>query len=97
MYDASSLGYAINVAPRLDIFPYAQWRVRFKLFVQSKQFDLWEIIEDAYVVPILEKSKWCENDKRLFNMNKLLLEYLINTFHSLFSNKFANFDSAYTL
>ena len=92
MYDSSCLGYAINIAPRLDNFPYAQWRIRFKLFVQSNQFDLWKIIEDAYVVPILKKSKWCDNDKRLFNMNKLLLEYLISAFHSSFSNKFANFD-----
>ena len=55
--DMHGLGYAINIAPRFDNFPYAQWCVRFKLFVQSKHFDLWEIIDDAYIVPILEKSK----------------------------------------
>ena len=97
MNDASCLGYDSSVAPKLDNFPYAQWCVRFKLFVQSKHFDLWEIIDDAYIVPILEKSKWNKNDHRMFTMNNILLEYLLNAFNSSMSNKFVHFDSAYTL
>ena len=95
--DMHGLGYAINIAPRLDNFPYAQCCVRFKLFVQSKHFDLWKIIDDAYIVPTLEKSKWNKNDHRMFIMNNILLEYLLNAFNSSMSNKFVHFDSAYTL
>ena len=91
------LGYAINITARLDNFPYAQWCVRFKLFVQSKHFDLWEIIDDVYIVPTTEKSKWNKNDHRMFTMNKLLLEFLHNAFNSSLSNKLDSFDSAYTL
>ena len=40
MHSAPCLGYAVNIAPRLDNFSYAQWCVRFKLFVRSKHFDL---------------------------------------------------------
>ena len=91
------LGYDPIVAPKIDNLPYDQWCSRFNIFIRSKQFDLWEVIEDAYIIPTSEKSKWSNNDKRMFNMNKLLLEYLLNAFDSSFSNKFVHFDSAYNL
>ena len=91
------LGYESNVAPKFINFPYAQWASRFKLFVESRNIDLWKIIDCAYIVPTLEKSEWNKNDKRLFIMNKLLLEFLHNAFDSSLSNKFVHFDSAYTL
>ena len=48
-------------------------------------------------MPILEKSKWNRNDHRMFTMNNILLEYLLNAFNSSMSNKFVHFDSAYKL
>ena len=91
------LGYESNVAPKFIDFSYAQWASRFKLFVESRNIDLWKIIDCAYIVPTLEKSKWSNHDNKMFNMNKLLLEYLLNAFDSSFSNKFVHFDSAYKL
>ena len=91
------LGYESNVAPKFISFPYAQWVSRFKLFVESRNIDLWKIIDCAYIMPTLEKSKWSNHDNKMFNMNKLLLEYLLNAFDLSFSNKFVHFDSAYNL
>ena len=97
MNDASCLGYDSSIAPKFNAFPYAQWCFRFKIFVQSKNIDLWEIIDCAYIVPTLEKSKWSKHDKKMFIMNKLMLEFLLNAFDSFMSNKLDSFDSAYTL
>ena len=37
------------------------------------------------------------HDKKMFTMNKLVLEFLLNAFDSSMSNKLDSFDSAYTL
>ena len=78
------LGYESNVAPKFINFPYAQWASRFKLFVQSRNIDLWEVIDCAYIVPTLEKSKWSDHDNKMFTMNKCLLEFLLSAFDSSF-------------
>ena len=49
------LGYKSNIAPKFINFSYAQWASRFKLFVESRNIDLWEVIDCAYNVPTLEK------------------------------------------
>ena len=97
MNGAPSLAYDINVAHSFNVFPYAQWCFRFKIFVRSKNIDLWEVIDCAYVVPTLEKSKWSNYDKKMFTINKLVLEFLLNAFDKFISNKPAHFDSAYKL
>ena len=91
------LGYDANIAPKYKKFPYAQWCSRFKIFVESRNIDLWEVIDCAYIVSTLEISKWSNHDEKMFSMNKLLLEFLLNAFDSSFSNKFVHFDSAYKL
>ena len=91
------LGYESNVAPKFINFPYAQWASRFKLFVESRNINLWKVIDCAYIVPTLEISKWSNHDEKMFSMNKLLLEFLLNAFDSSFSNKFVHFDSVYKL
>ena len=97
MYDNFIFGYDINIAPRYSNFPYEQWCFRFKIFVESRNIDLQEVIDNAYIVPTLEKSKWNKNDHRMFTMNNILLEYLLNALDSSMSNKFVHFDSAHTI
>ncbi|XP_020270973.1 uncharacterized protein LOC109846162 [Asparagus officinalis] len=72
-------------------------KVEFKLFARSNDIDIWEIIDCAYRVPTTEKSKWNNDDKRLFALNKSLLEFLINAFGLSFANILDSFDSAYEL
>ena len=97
MDSAQCLDYAIDVAPRFNDFPYAQWKNRFKIFVRSKHIDLWNVVDCAYIVPTSDKSKWSKDDKKLFTMNKLVLDFIIKAFDSSISNKLTSFDSAYTL
>ena len=97
MYSASSLGYDINVAPRYSNFPYEQWCCRFKIFVESRNIDLRKVIDNAYIVPTSEKSKWSKHDKKIFTMNKLVLEFMHNAFGPCISNELAHFDSAYAI
>ena len=97
MNDASCLGYDSSIAPKFNVFPYAQWCFRFKIFIQSKNIDLWEILDCAYIMPTLEKSKWSKHDKKMFTMNKLVLEFMHKAFDPIISNELAHFDSAYTI
>ena len=91
------LGYNPNINQKYKNFLYAQWCSKFKIFVESRNINLWEVIDCVYIVSIFKKSKWSDHDKKMFSMNKLLLECLLNAFDSSFSNKFVHFDSAYKL
>ena len=57
MDSAHSFGHDIDVPPCFYDLPYNQWMIRIKMFIKTVDFDLWMIIDDAYLVPIKAKSK----------------------------------------
>ena len=97
MDSAHSFGHAIDVPPCFYDLSYNQWMIRIKMFIKTIDFDLWMIIDDAYLVPIKTKSKWNKKEKKLYGMNLKVLDVLLKSIDPHISNNFASFDSAYKL
>ena len=97
MDSAHSFGHAIDVPPCFYDLTYNQWMIRIKMFIKTIDFDLWMIIDDAYLVPIKAKSKWNKKEKKLYCMNLKVLDILLKSIDPHISNNFASFDSAYKL
>ena len=97
MDSAPCFGYAIDIPPSFHDMPFDQWKFRFKIFARSIDIDIWKIIDGGYFVPNKAKSKWNKNGKKLFALNKKLINILLKSFNDSISNKFAHFDSANTL
>jgi len=94
---AHSFGHAIDIPPCLHDLPFDQWTCRIKVFIRTIDFDLWNIIDDSYLVPTKAKSKWNKKEKKLYSMNVRLLDILLKSIDPNISNNFVSFDSAYSL
>ena len=77
----SNVGYDITCAPRFYDLPYDQWIIRIKTYTRSMNFDLWNVIDNAYI-PSNAKSKRNKNENVMFTMNKIVLGILRNSLDS---------------
>ena len=94
---AQLFGHDIDIPPCFHDLPFDQWKCRIKVFIKTIDFDLWSIIDNAYIVPIKAKSKWNKKEKKLYAMNVKLLDILLKSIDPHISNDFVSFDSAYKL
>ena len=90
----SCVGCDIACPPKFLDLPYDHWKIRIKTFIRSMNYDLWNVIDNAYI-PSNATSKRNKNEKLMFTMNNIVLDILRISLDSHVSNKIISFDSAY--
>nr|CAD1837201.1 unnamed protein product [Ananas comosus var. bracteatus] len=84
-FHATLEGQSIARPPCFTGSNYTNWKVRMQIFLQSLDFDLWDIVENGYTKPITATSTWKAEDKGKFNLNSKAM----NALHcALDSNEF---------
>ena len=72
-------GQSIVRPPFFDGTDYPFWKIRMKIFFQSLDFDIWDIIESGYIAPSKSRAEWNEAEKFRFQLNAKA----INSFFAL--------------
>ncbi|XP_020101440.1 uncharacterized protein LOC109719276 [Ananas comosus] len=62
-------GQSIVRPPFFDGTDYPFWKIRMKIFFQSLDFDIWDIIESGYIAPSKSRAEWNEAEKFRFQLN----------------------------
>nr|CAD1838597.1 unnamed protein product [Ananas comosus var. bracteatus] len=84
-FHATIEGQSIARSPFFNGSNYTYWKVRMQIFLQSLDFDLWDIVENGYIKPTTTTSTWKAEDKGKFNLNSKAM----NALHcALDSNEF---------
>ena len=60
-------GFDISKPPFLNAINFKFWKARMKLYIQSLNIDLWDIVVDGFMSK--SRKEWNEHDKRLFSLN----------------------------
>ncbi|XP_077221693.1 uncharacterized protein LOC143855458 [Tasmannia lanceolata] len=59
---ATSSGYvegqSVSRPPYFNGSNYGYWKTQMDFFLQSLDFEMWELIEDGYIPPTSDRSKW---------------------------------------
>lgn len=70
-------GQSISRPPFFTGSNYTYWKVRMQIFLQSLDFDLWDIVENGYTKPTTATSTWKAEDKAKFNLNSKAMNALL--------------------
>lgn len=79
-------GQSINWPPLFNGSDYAYWKVRMTIYLKSIDYDMWLIIKNGYVEPIIEKEKivfpklekdWDDIDKKKASLNARCMNTLV--------------------
>ncbi|XP_077249185.1 uncharacterized protein LOC143888633 [Tasmannia lanceolata] len=48
---------------------YSSWKTRMTFFLQSHDYDMWELVEDGYIPPSTQRSEWTDAQKKRAALN----------------------------
>jgi len=69
-------GFALNQPPMINDFKFEHWQIRMKIYLQSIDIDLWEIVSNNFILN--PRSQWNEEDKAKFYLNARAMKILYN-------------------
>ena len=87
-------GLAINGALLFDSSDYTYWKTRMRVFLQSEDVEIWDVIKEGLFVPtkLVDgrsvkklKDEWNDNDKRCISYNHKVMHIL---YYSLRKSQF---------
>ncbi|XP_077219750.1 uncharacterized protein LOC143853940 [Tasmannia lanceolata] len=62
-------GQSVSRPPYFNGSNYGYWKTRMSFFLQSLDYEMWELIEDGYIAPTSERSKWSAAQKKRAALN----------------------------
>jgi len=62
-------GHCTQRPPLFDGLYYNYWKCRMKIYLQSLNYELWNIVEVPYTKPTTNYSAWNEEQKKSANLN----------------------------
>ena len=62
-------GHSTQRPPLFDGSNYNYWKCRMKIYLQSLNYELWNIVETSYTKPTTNCSVWNEEQKKSANLD----------------------------
>src|SRR3954464_974935 len=62
-------GQSTQKPPLFDGSNYNYWKFRMKIYLQSFNLEIWQIVMNAYTAPTTPVEEWPTNDKKLVQTN----------------------------
>ncbi|GMI86622.1 hypothetical protein HRI_002331500 [Hibiscus trionum] len=84
------MAHSVDKPSFFDETNYAYWKTRMMFFFKSKDYKLWDIIEDGPFVPQRSKAEWSADDRKKMELNCKALNFL---FRALSLNIYENMSS----
>ncbi|GMI71884.1 hypothetical protein HRI_000857700 [Hibiscus trionum] len=88
------MAQSIDKMPFFDGTQYAHWKTRMKFFIKSKDYKLWDIVEDGTFVPQQSKTDWSAEDRKKMELNCKALHILFSVFGPNIYEKMSSCESA---
>ena len=76
-----SMAQSIDKPPFFDGSNYSQWKIRMKYFINSRDYKIWDIVEDGQFMPKGTKAEWSVEDRKKMVLNHKALHILVCAFH----------------
>ena len=78
-------GLSVVRPPLFNGLDYTYWKTRMRVFLISMNLDLWNIIENGFLLPSKPMNKWSDLEKKYFSLNAKAMNVL---FCALDKNEF---------
>ncbi|GMI94580.1 hypothetical protein HRI_003127300 [Hibiscus trionum] len=74
------MAQSIDKPPFFDGDHYALWKTKMKFFIKSRDYKLWDVVEDGPFVPQRSKAEWSADDRKKMELNCKALHILFCAF-----------------
>ncbi|GMI98899.1 hypothetical protein HRI_003559200 [Hibiscus trionum] len=88
------MAQSIDKPPFFDGTHYAHWKTKMKFFIKSRDYKLWDIVEDGPFVPQRSKAEWSADDRKKMELNCKALHILFCAFGPSIYEKMSSCESA---
>ena len=69
-------GHSTQRPPLFNGSNYNYWKYRMKIYLQSLNYELWNIVEATYTKPTINYSAWNEEQKKSTNLDAKAMNFL---------------------
>ncbi|GMI70998.1 hypothetical protein HRI_000769100 [Hibiscus trionum] len=88
------MAQSIDKPPFFDGDHYAHWKTKMKFFIKSRDYKLWDVVEDGPFVPQRSKAEWSADDRKKMELNCKALHILFCAFGPSIYEKMSSCESA---
>ncbi|GMI93345.1 hypothetical protein HRI_003003800 [Hibiscus trionum] len=88
------MAQSIDKPPFFNGDHYAHWKTKMKFFLKSRDYKLWDIVEDGPFVPQGSKAEWSADDRKKMELNCKTLHILFCAFGPSIYEKMSSCESA---
>ncbi|GMJ03030.1 hypothetical protein HRI_003972200 [Hibiscus trionum] len=88
------MAQSIDKPPFFDGTHYAHWKIKMKFFIKSRDYELWDIVEDGSFVPQRSKAEWSADDRKKMELNCKALHILFCAIGPSIYEKMSSCESA---
>ncbi|GMI66175.1 hypothetical protein HRI_000286800 [Hibiscus trionum] len=88
------MAQSIDKSPFFDGNQYAHWKTKMKFFMKSRDYKLWDIVEDGPFVLQRSKAEWSAEDRKKMELNCKALHILFCAFGTTIYEKMSSCESA---
>src|SRR3954463_1789779 len=90
-------GQSTQRPPLFDGNNYNYWKCRMRIYLQSFNLEIWQIVESAYTPPTTQPDAWTANDKKLMQTNAKAMNALFCALERNEFNRVSNCKTAHDI